>query len=413
MNCSITVGKGTILRGQSSGGKGTQALEIRLVEKEEMEQANYVWSQAFRRGDRGESDWTDSTHGGSFVCGIWDEAGLQAVVVVNDFRVHLGAEVVAPMGGIGGVACLPASRGKGYAGDALKYSLEQMRERGIYLSALFPFSWDYYRRFGWEWVGMKRNYKVATRVLKADAETEKARLYRPEDRSAVIAVYTEYAQGYRGAMLRTEIAWNQILDSTEKQHTFTYVYQAESGIEGYLTYRGGSHDDTGIREFIALTPRAYRGLLGLLRRHEMQIKLFSWHAPSDDPLWSLFYHWDIETNLQPETQGRVVDVKAALEAWKPKQEANSSVILKIEDECAPWNTGTWRVECEARTVQVLPSEATPQVTMDIQAFSQAYYGTPGVDALRAADRLVVSDETGYGVFRALLDGPPMWMNDGF
>src|SRR6185436_578247 len=97
-------------------GLRRQRVEIRLVSKEEIPQAEVVWAQAFRGGDRNVPEWVDMTHGGTFVCGVWDENGLQAVVVVNDYRVHLGTEVVTPMGGIGGVACLPAVRGKGYAG---------------------------------------------------------------------------------------------------------------------------------------------------------------------------------------------------------------------------------------------------------------------------------------------------------
>lgn len=387
--------------------------QIRLLEKAEIEEANYIWSQAFRRGRRGDSDWVDNTHGGTFTCGVWDQNGLQAVVVVCDYRVHLGAEVVAPMGGIGGVACLPASRGKGYAGDALRYALQQMRERGFYLSALFPFSWDYYRRFGWEWVGVRREYRVPTGILQVAPETASVRAYRSEDRPALIATYTAFAQRYRGAFLRTEVAWDQILNSTEKEHTFTYVYEQDGRIEGYFTYRGGEEKETGLREWVALTPRAYRGLLGLLRRHEMQVEHFKWKVPADDPFWAFGYHWDIETSIQPATQGRVVDVPRALEAWRPAPGVCGRAVIRVRDDAAPWNTGTWQISCEERNVQVRPATEEPQVTLDIQALSQAYYGTPDLDAVRHAGRLTVHDETGYCLLRDLLRGPIMWINDSF
>ena len=55
----------------------------------------------------------------------------------------------------------------------------------------------------------------------------------------------------------------------------------------------------------------------------------------------------------------------------------------------------------------------PQVSLDIQALSQAYFGTPDLDMVRRAGRLTVHDEKGYAVLRAALDGPPTWMNDEF
>ncbi len=391
-------------------------MKIRILTREEQEQTYYVWSQAFERGDRemtGWREWEEKAEEKSATYGVFDAAGLQATVLITDYRLHLGPEIVVPMAGVGGVACLPASRGKGYAGAGLKFALERMREAGQPVSVLFPFSWAYYRRFGWEWVGAQRQYTVPTNILKPDPETEHVRAATPADRAAIVDTYTQMAGRYRGMIARTNSAWNDMLDATKKEHTYTYVYERDGRLEGYLTYRGGKEEETWIREFIVLTPRAQRALLGLLRRHEMQVKKFDWKAPDDDPLWSQFYDWDIETKIRPVTMGRVVDVPAALQAWRPAREARGSVRLAVQDTCAPWNTGTWQVEFAEGEVSVRSTDAAPQVRLDIQALSQGYFGTPTVAALRAADRLTVDDEAGYTALGALLAGPMMWMNDDF
>jgi predicted acetyltransferase len=390
-------------------------MDIRILTEDEIKGAHAIWAQAYHYGDRAqeEKSWEDDTYGKTFTCGVYDGAGLQAVLVINDYRIHLGPEVIVPMGGVGGVASLPASRGKGYAGALLRFSLAEMKERGHVVSALFPFSWAYYRRYGWEWVGHSRGYKVPTSILPASPETEQVRLATPGDRDRILALYTQFAGRYRGMFSRTEVAWNHILNDQPKQYTYTYVYERDGVIEGYLTYRGGKEEEVGIREFLTLTARAQRGLLGLLRRHDMQVKKFTWDAPEDDTLWSQFYHWDIETDLRPRTQGRVVDVPNALQAWKPAPEAQGALNLGLQDEHAPWNTGTWRIEFADCAVSVRPTSETPHVECDIQAFSQAFYGRPTVAHLRAADRLHVHDEAGFTALQALLDGPPMWMNNEF
>jgi predicted acetyltransferase len=392
-------------------------MEIRVLTKEEEKACFPLWSQAFEYGRREMSAWEDwpddATEGGSYTCGVFDAEGLQATVLVNDYRVHLGPEVIVPMGGIGGVACLPASRGKGYAGACLQYALERMKETGHVVSTLFPFSWDYYRRFGWEWVGVDRKYAVPTRILRPDPETENVRAATPADRPAIADAYRQFATQFRGAVARNEKAWNAILDDRKDKFTYTYLYAQDEQPEGYLTYRGGKEEETWLREFICLTPRAQRGLLGLLRRHEMQVNKFAWSAPDSDPLWSHFFHWDIETKVKPVTQGRVVDVPAALRAWRPKRERRGAVTLAIQDESAPWNTGSWRVEFEGGEVSVRPTQDAAQVSLDIQALSQAYFGTPTADEIRAAERLMVHDEYGFAALRDLLDGPPMWINDDF
>ena len=49
---------------------------------------------------------------------------------------------------------------------------------------------------------------------------------------------------------------------------------------------------------------------------------------------------------------------------------------------------------------------TVQVELDIQAISQAFFGTPNLEQVRAADRIRVHDESGYQALRSLLAGPP-------
>ena len=55
---------------------------------------------------------------------------MQARVSIIHYAVHLGADVIVPMGGIGGVSCLPASRGKGYVGRLLDASLAKYARAG-------------------------------------------------------------------------------------------------------------------------------------------------------------------------------------------------------------------------------------------------------------------------------------------
>ncbi len=389
-------------------------LEIRVLTPEEIPLANPIWAQAFHHGERRDSvgDWVDTTHGKSYTCGVFDSAGLQAVVVVNDYRIYLADRAVVPMGGIGGVACMPAVRGKGYAGKCLEFTIAQMRETGHITSTLFPFSFDYYRRFGWEWVGTKRDYSVSPTILPSSPETEFCRVATEQDTPAIRQMYETFVTQYRGCLQRAERAWDILKDRAD-HYTYTYLYERDGKAEGYLVIRHSKQDKTPIREFIALTGRAQRGLLGLLKRHTMQTDKFTWSAPIDDTLWSQFYHWDIGTTLQPCTQGRVVDFSPALEAWKPDADQSGSVVIALHDANADWNTGTWHVEFEAGNVTVKRTTATPQLSLDIQAMSQAYFGSPTLDAIRQADRLQVHDEQGYQAFQNLMRGATMWMNDEF
>lgn len=378
-----------------------------------METSLYLTSQAFFHGQRDLSHLLSPNHPDLAGFGVWDEGGMQAQVIVLQYQVHMGQNVTLPMGGIAGVCCLPASRGKGYAGECLRYSLDRMREAGQAVSMLYPFSWEYYRQFGWEWIGVTRAYRVETRSLPSSPESEYVHAAMPLDREKVMKCYTQYAHRYRGLLARTAKHWNTILDDTDTNYTYTYLYERDGETEGYLTLRDNSASLTNLREFIALTPRALAGLLGMLRRYDMQIEKFGWRAPENDLLWNRYYHWAIQTTIQPSVQARVVDVVAALQEWQPDPGKRGELTLKIQDEAARWNQGVWRIQFEDGRVSVRESSANPQVEMDIQAFSQAYFGTPDIHRIRAADRLNVYEEAGFRALSDILQGPPAWTNDDF
>jgi hypothetical protein len=51
--------------------------------------------------------------------------------------------------------------------------------------------------------------------------------------------------------------------------------------------------------------------------------------------------------------------------------------------------------------------------MDIQAFSQAFWGTPSLDQIRAAGRIIVRDETAFATLRTILPRATVFTMDFF
>lgn len=388
-------------------------IEVRRLRDDEKELALAVASQAFAQGAR-HTPWADDPNQPQAAAyGVFDERGFQAQAVVLSFRAHMGPEIVLPLGGIAGVACKPAARGRGYARAALLAALRHMRDEGQVVSTLYPFSWRYYQRMGWEWTGINRRYAAPTRIFEPTADTGRCREASREDWPQIKEAYRRFAGGYRGLLDRDEKQWNGILDDTPERWTYTFVYEGDEGIEAYLTYRGGSGGSTSLREFISLSARAQRALLGLIGRMDMQTERVEWTAPCDDLLWSAICHHDIEVRLFPMTQARVVDVQGALSRWSPDERCSGRFIMRVADENADWNAGVWQVAFADGAVEIRRTDAEPQVSLHIRALSQAFFGTPTPDDLRRADHIGVSDERGFVAFRDCLSGPPMWTNDFF
>ena len=160
-------------------------IEIRKLVGEELYEADLIWLQAFERGTRSvlESlhEYRDRFAYRIVRFGLWDSVGLQATFEMVNSALHFGPDAVLPAGYISSIACRPASRGRGYGGAGLTHLLKHMREAGQVVATLAPFSFDYYRPFGWEWICTSRCYKIPSRVLQPDPETKYVRAATTEE----------------------------------------------------------------------------------------------------------------------------------------------------------------------------------------------------------------------------------------
>jgi predicted acetyltransferase len=259
---------------------------------------------------------------GSF--GLFENGDLRAAYSIVPYRAHWGQNGVQPVGGIAGVATWAEARGRGHVGALLRHSLEVQRDAGQALSALYPFAWAFYRRFGWEWVGEKRHVTLPLGEVRSGPEGKNVHEVRGNDENAVretlAPIYTTFARRYRGVFDTETTRWGNRLRHSDNKRTYAYIHQSPGqDPDGYLLWRYEGGDNTGrVREFVANTPEAYRGLLSLLHYFGTQpAKAKIVTLPADHQLWNHVMHWDVETRTSPVFMGRVVDVAGALGALRP------------------------------------------------------------------------------------------------
>ncbi len=387
-------------------------MEIRSLSQDDLDQGRALASIAFSRGRRKTPKPDDERHlPGAY--GLFDERGLQAAARAIPFEVYFGEQVVK-MGGVADVMCHPASRRRGYAGALVRRLLEHMKEEGQTLSCLYPFSYAYYRKFGWDWIGRHFMYNIGSGNLPHSPQASHVHPADPADHSTIQAIYNQYARRYRGCIIRDERAWNGVINQESDPITFVYLFEAEDEPSGYLVFQfGDEYKLTSIREMVALTSDAYRGFLGLLRHHDMQVGAFEWSAPSDDVLWDITMEHEVKTRIHPMTMGRVVDVEAALSWLAINPAVEGRFRISVQDEAAPWNGRCWEMEMGEGRIQVKPTAHEAEIELDIQSFSQAFWGVPSSAELRHAGRIGVHDEKAFQLMAAALSGPPVWTMDGF
>ena len=269
-------------------------------------------------------------------------------------------------------------------------------------------------------MGEKRHYDLPTSEIRASPEGKHVHCYDgPEALEVVQPVYEAFARRHRGMATRTDAQpnfWERALKHHDNRTTYVQVYHdpATGLAEGYLTFRYPSDGETArVGEFLANTPVAYRGLLAVLHYYGTQVRRVEFSAAADDPLPLHVMHYDLNTTVSPLFMGRIVDVAPAFAALTPEPDVTGRVLLQVSDGSCDWNHQTFALTAEAGRVTAEPAQAPPGVSLDIQALSQAYWGQPSLDLLRAAGRLDVRDEAQYQTLSRLLPPSICYLQDGF
>ena len=293
--------------------------DLRALTQDDRAQLPQLMADAFGRGALRTPPTLEDLQKPTSLCwGIFDGSRLVASAAIHDLTMQWG-QVAYRMGGVAGVACVTDQRGRGHVARLLKHSLVQMKEAGQSVSGLYPFSFAFYRRHGWDWVGEKRRYTLTLAEIPSYPEGAHTSMV---DVEAVLPelkdCYARYASRYPGMLDRVAPIpnyWQGLQDRDNKRtYVFAYRHPLTGVVDGYLSFRFPDDGDVGqVGDFFANSPEAYRGLLSILHYYGTQIRKATWTAPVDDRLPLYVMSNDLEMASRPLFMGRIVDIAGSFE----------------------------------------------------------------------------------------------------
>jgi len=387
----------------------SQPLEIRAATRGELEQVVTVRGRAFKIS---RAQWPSPDE--------ISDAELERIrIVVVDGKVvscltiipaaiQIGAARVA-MGGIGNVSTLPEAQNRGHATALIKDTLRVLRAWGLCTSVLFPFSFSFYRKFGYELGGNQCQYWSRPRNIPAFSERRYCREARVDDLPACATLYAQHTSIRSCGLVRDEERWRHLLANGSR----TRVYDRQSP-EGYLIYSEeiDAHGQKVLRvmELVAGSPESGRGLIGFLAASDGDNVEWS-TTPAD--LWALGLMCPVAplregymprgiATVRPMFQFRVIDLLQAIKARSSEMaRLDGELSLVIQDELDPDNTKPLAMSCRGGTVQLVRGHRTQHcLEANIRVFSQIYCGylTPteavsqGLAAVRSDETLRIADQ---------------------
>ncbi|QOS12481.1 GNAT family acetyltransferase [Haloferax gibbonsii] len=349
-----------------------------------------------------------------------DAADLRTVCAFYDFTARVRGEW-HPLPGISAVASPPEARRRGHVGAMLDDLLAEFRDTGRYLSALWPFEYDFYRRFGW---ATANNYAKTTvppdelGAVAADPAGEFVRL-DADDWARVKDVYATAATEDL-AVDRSEGWIRHRLFRGWDGDPFVYGWERDGDLRGYVVYdvSGDWESRTlSVNELVAVDAEARAQLFRFLRDHDSQVDevVLSSERESTRLIDGLTDPRAATVEIKPGPMVRIVDVPAALEAVSFPGDAACDLVLAVADDRCDWNDGSFRVVVGDGEARVEPDgdDADPDATVEIGALSQLLVGARSVESLARTDRLSVAREEAADALASVFSARDPYLREGF
>lgn len=378
-------------------------LELKSVGLDHLDQFNELLRYVFQVTDSDieESGYEDETEivrakrpvlRSADVFGWFNGDNLVSQIAIYPCQVNLHGQLFN-MGGITGVGTYPEYANYGLMHDLILLALEKMREKEQWISYLFPYSIPYYHRKGWEIMSDKIHFKIKDSQLpkqtSVGGNVERLDIDHPD----VIQVYDQFARQNHGAMIRTELNWEEYWRwENEEERTAAVYYNAEGQPMGFCLY-WIAEEVFHIKEMVYLNQEARRGLWNFISAHFSMVQYVEGDTFKNEPIAFLFDDSEIEEMIQPYYMARIVDVEEFIKAY-PFESTGKPFHFVVTDPLAPWNNRNFGLIWDENDQVVVTEEPLGNpVHLDIQTLTTLMMSYKRPAYLYRIERIETDKET--------------------
>lgn len=367
-------------------------MQIRSIKKKEQERAIFIISQSFFYTCESERKLleNDKFRYEEFIGAFTDDNKMAAVLQCEPHYMWLNGKSVKS-GGIANVSTLPEHRQGGMVRNMMKKICNTMYDNGCTMSYLYPFSYEYYRKFG---------YEMCNEMLRIEASPDdigdlpfigKAKQFEHgeegTDPSDIIEIYTEFSSRYNIMLDRDAWQWERKLEHDPVLSNIrTYIIYDENSIAcAYFTYtykREGYSSELNITDIAWKNSESKYQLFAFLKRFSGNVKKMKFHVP---PEMVMSYIWPepkkCEVFYEHSGMARVINAKAALETIFLKKD--ESFTIKINDSFMEQNNKSYKVYDKDSETHVQEYDGECDIECSVQALAQILTGFASLETAQS------------------------------
>lgn len=305
-----------------------------------------------------------------------DDDTLMAQVAVIIYKSMYYGHVMKAAG-IAGVSTLPEYRRNGCVREIFNYIFDKKNKYEWDTSLLYPFSFRYYRKFGYERILQHKTFKVPFSAIVQVPRNDNGVLYKSKEQLPVLLeLYNTYAKQYNAFFCRDD--GKHFCETPFKTGKYTYLWVCDGKARAYAT---GSADGRtlSVSEIVWLDKEAFIGMIGFLRMYEGQFDDISFTTLDKNNPIDLLLDCDRSNSfgLYDGAMGRVVDIKKCLSLYPfPKNTLKEeSLVIEVTGDFIKENNGFYSIKYgNGATVVSHKKAGKADMTISITSLSRLLFG---------------------------------------
>lgn len=358
-----------------------------------------LYLYAFNRTDsKKRRDFFETRYENSIPYGYGDKrlmSGLLRIPFVSNFK-----EVRYRTDGIADVMSLPENMSGISANVLLRNALKDMYDSDAELSYLAPFSFEYYRKFGYEYAFDNYSYTIAVDDLPKVPMIRNGELLRTTVNDDLKKFYAKKTSSEIGGLDRPDWWWDYLVKKHPDRELIEYLGDSKE-ISGYLMY-SRDNEKFRIEEFIYDSSDAFNALMKFVTRHASSHKIFQYDSPIPVNNLSMFPNPNkIDLKIKPYMMARIVNLEKFVKKY-PFKKNDFILIIRVKDDVISENNRMW----ELNSNKFSPTEKfETDVEIDIRELTQVFMGkakaidlyhigkvTGSLEAIKRLDSIVIDKQ---------------------
>lgn len=275
---------------------------------------------------------------GTDVIGWFNKNKLVSQLCIYPCKVNIHNKIFE-MAGLTGVGTYPEYANLGLMNDLIQLALKKMRENRQWISYLYPYSVPYYRKKGWEifseYIVFNLRDSQLPRYDKQPGFVERLDI----DESDVIHVYNQFSQSNHGALIRSQLSWDEYWRWENENERTAAVYYDELNQPMGVMFYWINKDVFYIKDMIYLTQEARKGLWNFVYAHYSMVDKVKGRIYRHDPLAFQLQDSKISEIIEPYYMARIVDVAEFLKNYPFEMLPKEPFHFVVNDTIAEWNNG--------------------------------------------------------------------------